>query len=164
MASEIAIARNGSRAPVGRSSSTTAGYAAAYTRPSGRVSAASAARAPQAAATVGSCTRPAATARTVTVPMPTTARANRPFSRPLVVQMANDGITAVTTPATVATTTGRSLTARAAARKQRNTPTPHSQPRSLGSATRSGTPNQVPWSNSPSRCAATSRASQAGSE
>lgn len=133
-------------------------------RPSGRVSAASAAKPPHRTAVRVSSSRPSTAARTSTAARLTTARARRAFSSPLVVQMTKDGMAAVMEPATRATSAGRLEIARAIERNPANTPRQHSSASVFGNRTRSGAPSQVPVSNRRNQRPTTSSPNQAGLE
>ena len=69
-----------------------------------------------------------------------TTSAKSPFSKPLVVQMTNDGTAAVAVPATRVTATGRRDTVRAIENMRANTPKQHNSATSFGYSTRSGCP------------------------
>src|SRR3954452_16661699 len=140
------------------------GNAATKRMPSGRVSAASAARIPAATAILESSSRPDTAARARTAAIAITTSANSPFSKPLVVQMTNDGTAAVTVPAARVMATGRRDTVRAIENMRANTPKQHSSATILGYSTTSGTPNHEPWSNRRSTRPRTNTANQVGFE
>ena len=89
--------------------------------------------------------RPRTAARVRTVAMPTTIKANSPFSNPLMVQMTKDGTAAVIAPApSVIATACVGITSVAIVWKQRNIPKQHIVPTSFGKTTKSVTPNKAP--------------------
>ncbi len=67
-------------------------------------------------------------------------------------------------PASTVTVTGLRATRTATRWNDQKIPAEQTSARTLGNATRSGTPNQAPWSNRPSHRPTTSTASQAGSD
>ena len=100
--------------------------------------------------------------------MVTAVSARRGFSSPDETQMTNEGMAAVTVPATTVTTAGRrdgpGHTARATAKNPAKIPMQHSRAMPFGNSTRSGTPNQLPRSNRPIPCPDSRIASHAGFE